>query len=161
MTSAPSPPRGRLSRIAGALLVAYALLLGFFLLVPSAAPPSDVLLQLRKVAERAGLPAPLTAGASVEFAANVLVFVPVLALVLLLRPRLRWIQGVALGFLVSLSVEVVQALFLPARSATVSDVIANTIGAVLGASLGWWMRGSGRGWPGTRRGTRGFDDPPP
>ena len=40
-----------------------------------------------------------------------------------------------LGLALSLTIEFTQSAFLPARFATVSDLIANTAGALLGASL--------------------------
>jgi glycopeptide antibiotics resistance protein len=45
-----------------------------------------------------------------------------------------------LGFAGSLAVELVQALFLDARSAQAIDVVANTSGAMAGALLGDLVR---------------------
>ena len=44
-----------------------------------------------------------------------------------------WRDWTAYGFLFAGSVEVFQGLFLPERSATYVDVVANTLGALIGA----------------------------
>ncbi|MFJ3384350.1 MULTISPECIES: VanZ family protein [unclassified Curtobacterium] len=73
---------------------------------------------------------------ALEFTANVLFFVPLgLLLVLMLGGR-RWWVGAMAGLLVSVAIETGQALFLPARYASVDDVLANTSGAVIGALIG-------------------------
>lgn len=70
---------------------------------------------------------------AVEMASNVILFLPLGALVTrILGPRLWW-GGVAVGFLLSVLVELAQLLFLPARFASVIDVAANTAGALVGA----------------------------
>lgn len=50
--------------------------------------------------------------------------------------RTNWRDWTAYGFVISFGVEAVQALFLPHRSATFSDVVANTLGGLLGGLLG-------------------------
>lgn len=70
----------------------------------------------------------------VEFTANIVMFVPVgFFLSLVLPTRLLWI---ALPIVPALSsvLEFLQFLLLPARFATVSDVLANTIGGSLGVA---------------------------
>jgi len=67
-----------------------------------------------------------------EIIANVLVFVPVGILAFLLVPRRLWLLAVILGPALSLSIEIAQRLVLPHRSATVTDVIANSGGALIG-----------------------------
>ncbi|KQO39529.1 VanZ family protein [Aeromicrobium sp. Leaf245] len=68
----------------------------------------------------------------VQVAANVVLFVPLGWLAVALT-RARWWQVALLGFLLSSGIEVGQALLRPDRFATVSDVVANTVGATLGA----------------------------
>lgn len=66
---------------------------------------------------------------------NVLLFVPLGALVVLLTARARWIAvltAVLAAAAGSTAIEVVQGAFL-AREATWQDVAANTVGAALGA----------------------------
>jgi glycopeptide antibiotics resistance protein len=71
----------------------------------------------------------------VEFAANILLFVPLGALVasLTMHP-LWWTSGVA-GLTFSLIVEFTQEVFLPGRTGSADDLIANTTGALLGGSM--------------------------
>lgn len=68
----------------------------------------------------------------VQFAANVVLFVPLGWLAVALT-RARWWQVALLGFLLSSGIEVGQALLRPDRFATVSDVVANTLGTAVGA----------------------------
>lgn len=71
----------------------------------------------------------------VEATANVALFLPfgVLAAAYL-SERSAWLAAVA-GIAVSCAIEYGQHLFLPARFATVHDVIANSLGAVLGTLM--------------------------
>jgi hypothetical protein len=68
----------------------------------------------------------------VEFAANVALFVPVGLLVTLVTRRL-WL-GVVLALVLSAGAELVQEL-LPGRTASLRDVLANTLGAAIGAAV--------------------------
>ncbi|MCB1297750.1 MAG: VanZ family protein [Microthrixaceae bacterium] len=70
----------------------------------------------------------------VEFGANILMFVP-LGLLLTLFFRHPW-RGVVLALLLSVGVEVVQFV-IPSRQPSVRDVLANVLGAGLGAFLAW------------------------
>ncbi|WP_309616971.1 VanZ family protein [Salinibacterium sp.] len=70
----------------------------------------------------------------IEFAANIVLFVP-LGLLLTLLFRNPW-AGVIAGMVVSIGVEIAQ-IVIPFRQPTVRDVIANVIGAGVGASVGW------------------------
>ncbi|MGV8965596.1 MAG: VanZ family protein [Cellulomonas sp.] len=71
----------------------------------------------------------------IEFLANIALFVPFgLLLAAVLRPT-RWWWAVVAGFGYSLTAEIAQGIWRPQRSGTVSDVIANTLGALLGAGL--------------------------
>lgn len=69
----------------------------------------------------------------VEWTANVGLFVPFgLFCAALLTRRFVWLAAVA-GLAASCSIETVQHLLLPARYASVHDVLANSLGAALGA----------------------------
>ena len=118
------------------LLVAYGAVLALLLLAPSAAAPSWLVTTGSRLALKAGLPSAVAAPEPVEVLLNVAAFVPVSLLGSLLRPSLTWRDWTAIGFVASLLVEVVQAVVLDARSATHSDVVANTLGALLGALAG-------------------------
>jgi glycopeptide antibiotics resistance protein len=80
-----------------------------------------------------------------EFVANIVLFVPFGMLWMLAPPAAppgRARRGVAiiiLGLAASIVIELVQ-LALPTRYSTVSDVIANTIGAAIGVGLVWMLR---------------------
>jgi glycopeptide antibiotics resistance protein len=69
-----------------------------------------------------------------EFTANVLLFVPMGALFTLLLGRWRWWLAWAIGVAATLVIEFVQ-LFLPARVSDASDLVANTLGTLLGIGL--------------------------
>ncbi|WP_368783604.1 VanZ family protein [Arthrobacter sp. B1805] len=80
----------------------------------------------------------MTYGA-VEFLANVVMFVPFGVFWFILAPRgWRW-AGPLAGMGLSASIEVAQLLLLPQRVASPYDVLANTLGALAGCTLGWVM----------------------
>lgn len=71
----------------------------------------------------------------VEFSANVIFFVP-LGVFLGAGLRRFWAAALA-GIVVSGLIEIGQLLFLPNRFATLTDVVANSLGCALGAAL--WL----------------------
>ena len=80
----------------------------------------------------------------VEASANVLLFIPVGFVAALSFPAKRWWQIGALGLLVSGCIELGQLLFLHDRFASLSDIVTNTSGAVIGALLAALARKKGR-----------------
>jgi hypothetical protein len=120
-------------RAALLILAAYLVLLAFVLLNPSADVPSSSVAWLSQVGTRAGLPAPLVEPSRIEFICNVLILMPLSLLGSVLLPRLDWRDWTAYGFVLSGTVELLQAVLLPDRSATFSDVVANTSGILMGA----------------------------
>ncbi|GMA28941.1 VanZ family protein [Arenivirga flava] len=72
--------------------------------------------------------------ARVEFAANVLLFVPPAALLAALLRRRRWLVA-PIGVAASGLIELAQDALLPGRTADLRDVLANGTGAVLGLLL--------------------------
>lgn len=70
----------------------------------------------------------------VEFAANILLFVPMGLLLTLLLGRQHWWLALALGVGATLVIEFVQR-FLPARFSDPRDLLANTLGTVLGIAI--------------------------
>lgn len=67
----------------------------------------------------------------IEFSANVVLFVPLGAILSLALPsRRKWVVPIALA--VTILIEVGQALLLTQRTPSVRDVIANTLGAAIG-----------------------------
>ena len=73
--------------------------------------------------------------ASVEWVANILVFIPVTLLLALLLPLRRWYLAAIAGVLLSVAIEATQHWFLPGRDASVRDLVTNSIGSVVGAAL--------------------------
>lgn len=73
--------------------------------------------------------------ALIEFTANIALFVPVGLLGVILLGSSRWWLAVLTGFAASCLIELSQLVFLPDRYATPVDVIANTLGAILGAVI--------------------------
>jgi glycopeptide antibiotics resistance protein len=72
---------------------------------------------------------------TVEFGANVLLFVPLGALVVLLLGPRRWPWAIVVGIAASGLIELAQGLFLSSRVSSLQDVVANGSGALLGAIL--------------------------
>ena len=68
----------------------------------------------------------------IEFLANVVLFVPLGVLLTVLLARNRWLV-VPIAFLVTVTIESVQAVMLDARTPSLHDVVANTAGACRGA----------------------------
>ena len=120
-------------------LAVYVVVLLVVLLNPSSAAPSELVQRVSSLATQLGLPAEVFGPARVEFGLNVLAFVPLSFLGSVLRPKVSLSTWTAAGFAGSLLVEVVQTL-LPDRTATHSDVVANTLGMALGATAAWVAR---------------------
>jgi VanZ family protein len=123
-------------RVATWGLLAYAGLLAAVALWPQPVdrPLSGLLRRVLRGLHRDGVPAWVDYG-FVESASNVLLFVPLGALVAWIAGRRFWWAGVAAGLLTSCAIELAQFLFLPGRYATPADVLANTLGAVAGSLL--------------------------
>lgn len=74
-----------------------------------------------------------------EFVANIALFVPFGLLIALARPRTPLWRIVAAGFATSCVIEVVQVM-IPSRFPMVSDVVANTLGVLIGCLVVWRLR---------------------
>ena len=114
-------------------LVSYVAFLLWVLLSPSGDNATAVVGSVTNVLTELGFSPGLVTGARVEFALNTLMFVPVSFLGCVALPRLNWRDWVAAAFVTSLAVEGVAALAFQDRSAQFVDVVANTLGAGLGA----------------------------
>ena len=79
------------------------------------------------------------AAVGVEFVANIVMFVPLGALLRVLWPMVwnRW-RVVVMGSGTSTAIELTQ-LLIPGRVTALSDVIANTVGALIGAGAAAWF----------------------
>jgi glycopeptide antibiotics resistance protein len=67
-----------------------------------------------------------------EFSANILMFLPLGFLVAMILPAHFWWFALVICPALSVTIELTQGALLAARFATVSDVIANSIGALIG-----------------------------
>ena len=126
----------QLHRAAGWGLVAYISGLALIALwpVPVDRAGGQLLARALRKLHRRGVPEWVDYG-FVESASNVLLFVPLGALVVWLLGRPYGWVGPAAGLLLSSLIELAQFLFLPERYPTLADVAANTSGAVIGALL--------------------------
>ena len=84
----------------------------------------------------------------VEFTANIAMFVPVGLLFLLLAGRRHWWLALAGGVALTCAIEFTQ-LFLPGRFSDVRDILANSLGALLGVIVGLMLRRAGTTISGT------------
>jgi VanZ family protein len=117
-----------------AALVAQLAVLAYVVFHPDADMPSSVVRRVSAKLSSWGVPDLLADTELVEFALNVLMFVPIGATLALLLPRVPWWLWALVGLAASSSIEALQLVFLSDRSATLRDVAANTLGLVTG---GW------------------------
>ncbi len=117
--------------------MAYFAALAGILLWPSPVdrPIDGVLMQLIEWLHNRGLPQWFITYRKVEFAANILLFVPFGAILALRLHRWLWWLSVVIAAAVSGAVELAQGIFLPERVPAWSDIVANTFGAFIGALL--------------------------
>lgn len=118
----------------------YVLALAAILFQPSAGAAIGTVGGVSDVLEDLGLPPSLVTPYRVEFVLNALMFAPVPFLGMWVFPRLSWTDWVTYTFLASAAVELTQGLFLEARTAQFVDVVANTLGGVLGAGAAAVLR---------------------
>lgn len=123
----------------GAVAVLYVAVVAFIVFWPSGDMPSSSVQRIHAFLQGLGAPSAVTRP-RVEFAANVLLFVPLSLLGSLLKPNWTWSSWVVVGYCATFTIELVQGLLLPGRMATMSDVVANTGGALIGAVIAWAIR---------------------
>jgi glycopeptide antibiotics resistance protein len=122
-----------LTRHAKALLVLNGAFLVFALLFPTSGVQSGGVSWLRRLLGTLGAPDAVANQMRLEFAMNAVIIAPVVFLGALLLPRYTWRDWTAIGFSGAMLVEMTQGMLMPGRSATFVDVVANTLGALLGA----------------------------
>jgi glycopeptide antibiotics resistance protein len=127
----PIAPSAR--RALAIVLVCYSALLALALLAPSSGTQSSMATWVRDLGITLGFSAATATQQRAEFLCNVALLAPVAALGSLLWERTTWRDWTAFGFLVAGSVELAQGVFLPDRTASFADVVANTLGCLLGA----------------------------
>lgn len=138
MTSSIAP-RVRLRSAARVLLLPYLIALGLIVWLPGqdAEAVTGIVATLARVLDGWGLA--FEVGYPVlEFTANIALFVPFGVLVALAWPTLPAWVVIAAGGATSILIETVQ-LALPTRFSTVSDVVANTLGAAVGCLAVAWL----------------------
>jgi hypothetical protein len=110
-----------------------------FVLAPTADLPSAAVHDTSEFLTGRGAPAWLASRRFWEITYNIALFAPVTAFAALLWHWVPlWGWG-ALGLVVSLAIEAVQALFLSGRSPHLHDLVANTTGALVGALVARWV----------------------
>ena len=139
-TVEPAPSHAR-QWLAAVLLV---IVLGIILLITMWPAPVDkgysgAIDKVLTVMHRNGIPT-WFGYHHLEFTANIVMFVPLGFLITLLLTQRLWWLALIICPAISISIELTQAAFLAARFATVSDVVSNTIGAILGIFIGVLLR---------------------
>ena len=126
------PPWSRNPRVLRIVLGAYAVLLAVVGFFPSPVdrPVDAPLSRIIQWCEQHGLGF-ITYG-RVEFGANIALFVPLGMLIALLFGPRRWWRAAVICFVATVIIELGQGALLPQRVASIGDVIANTIGGILG-----------------------------
>lgn len=127
----PATPPSRRALSIG--LVGYSALLAVALLAPTSETQSSMASWVRELGRAGGFSAETSTQPRAEFLCNVLILVPVAVLGSLLWERTTWRDWTAFGFLVAVAVELAQAVILPDRTASFADVVANTLGCLIGA----------------------------
>lgn len=135
-TSSTPAPSHRALRIVG---VIYAVAAGLIVFWPSRvdAPADGLLYDFILWLRELGVPRSFANYSTIEFAANIVMFVPAgLIVALLLAPRARPLLVVLLTTVIgagaSVLIESVQNCFLPARVGDSRDIVANTSGTIIG-----------------------------
>lgn len=121
------------ARPAAWLLLAYSVLLAVALLAPTSSVQSHMVMWSSRELRGLGVPWRWVVFQRMEVIMNALIIAPVTFLGSIWRPRLSWRDWTAGGFVLSSLVELAQAFLLPHRDPQMSDVVANTAGALLGA----------------------------
>lgn len=123
-------------RLAVAALALYALVLGVIGLFPTPVDSraSPLIHRFLVRAHDLGIPGWFDYG-FIEFTANIFLFVPLGGLLVLALGRRRAWLAVVIGILVSVTIEFAQAVLLPERFPSTMDVLANGLGAALGATV--------------------------
>lgn len=118
----------------GVLLLLYVLVLGAVLFSPSAHVQTSLVDDGAR-ALRLVLPDSWVGFGPVEIAMNAVIIAPLTFLASMAWPRFRWQDWTTYGFIGATTVELLQGLLLSGRTASFSDIVANTAGALLGAVL--------------------------
>jgi glycopeptide antibiotics resistance protein len=125
----------------------YLCVVAYVVLWPTAGVPSESVTVLSRLLGKLGAEQGRTTRAIVEFVSNVLIAVPAPVLLRGWFSRWDWRHWIAVGLATSSSIELYQLVVVPdGRSATVRDVVANTLGVALGCLVAAAARRVGNGW---------------
>lgn len=127
--------RGVPRRIAQLLFAVELAGIAWLVLNPNPSAPGRAISAFSRLVVALGLPQRLADPVLWEFLLNVALFVPLTFLAVLLWPRPGVIGWTALAGALTVFLESSQALLLPTRTPTVSDLVANTGGGFVGAFL--------------------------
>jgi glycopeptide antibiotics resistance protein len=136
------PPKSRVRQQLGLVLVmAYGLVVILATMWPTPLDQgfASSINRLLAVLHRNGVPE-WFGYSKLEFTANVFMFVPLGFLVSMLLPVRVWWLALVICPGLSVAIELTQAFALSARFATVSDVVSNSIGALIGALVAVILR---------------------
>jgi hypothetical protein len=123
-------------RVAAVLaLSVYVLATGIVLLAAQPTFATEVIDRTETWLAAQGAPGWVTYPGRVQLALNAAMFAPLTFLASLAAPRRPWSNWVAYSFIGSGAVEVFQAFALEPRSAQYVDVVANTLGGLIGALI--------------------------
>lgn len=114
-------------------LLVYSVLLGIALLAPTSGTQSSMASWVVDLGTWVGFSAETATQARAEFLCNVAILAPVSALGSLIWRRTTWRDWTAYAFVIACLVEVTQGLLLGERTASTADVVANTLGGLVGA----------------------------
>lgn len=129
----PAPRIPTLAVIARVLLVPYAIAMALIVWLPAsiAGRVTGIAFRLARYASEYFGIALSTSYTVFEFLANIALFIPFGLLLAAAWPRTNpWIV-ILIGYATSATIELVQTL-LPSRYPTLSDVVANSLGAIIG-----------------------------
>ena len=129
----PSPVIGSRTT-AGALLVAYAVVVAFIVFWPTADVASHSVQGIWSLLQKVDAPAWISTGV-VEFATNAVMFMPLSIIGNTFRPQWGWRNWLVAGLAGTLAIEVSQWIFLPGRTFQLADLASNTLGALAGYGL--------------------------
>lgn len=141
MTTTPPPKSKARTSIGGALLAAYVVVILLATLWPTPLDQgySAAIQKVLDVVHRNGVPEWFGYN-KLEFSANIVMFLPLGFLAALLLPAKVWWLALLICPALSIAIELTQATLLAARFASAADVIANTVGAVIGILIAVILR---------------------
>lgn len=126
---------GTARALSAVLLVMYVVFLAAVLTEYNPVVASDVVSRCEVWLEGHGAPSAMTRPGRVEFLLNAAMFAPITFLAAMTFPRHPWANWVVYAFVASAAVELFQGIYLPPRSAQFVDVVANTLGGLVGAVI--------------------------